>query len=113
MIRKFQLEEACPFYHLGKFLNLAHFKDATDRHSDLYNDNVLRKNLYNIIARDVNAYCEEHNVVSMIRPGDNIEIKTSLLSVYDDIPGCAAAACSLAEQPPERLRFVPPREICT
>ncbi len=86
MIRKFQLEEACPFYHLGKFLNLAHFKDATDRHSDLYNDNVLRKNLYNIIARDVNAYCEEHNVVSMIRPGDNIEIKTSLLSVYDDIP---------------------------
>ena len=37
----------------------------------------------------------------------------ALCRVYDDIPGCAAAACSLAEQPPERLRFVPPREICT
>ena len=36
----------------------------------------------------------------------------ALCRVYDDIPGCAAAACSLAEQPPERLRFVPPREIC-
>jgi len=24
-----------------------------------------------------------------------------------------AAVCSLAEQPPERLQFVPPREICT
>ena len=37
----------------------------------------------------------------------------ALCRVYDDIPGCAAAACSLAERPPERLRFVPPREICT
>ncbi|MFR0796570.1 MAG: hypothetical protein ACLSHG_09995 [Oscillospiraceae bacterium] len=37
----------------------------------------------------------------------------ALCCVYDAIPGCAAAACSLAEQPPERLRFVPPREICT
>ena len=37
----------------------------------------------------------------------------ALCRVYDGIPGCAAAACSLAEQPPERLRFVPPREICT
>ena len=37
----------------------------------------------------------------------------ALCRVYDAIPGCAAAACSLAEQPPERLRFVPPREICT
>ncbi len=37
----------------------------------------------------------------------------SLCRVYDDIPGCAAAAFSLAAQPPERLRFVPPREICT
>ena len=35
----------------------------------------------------------------------------ALCRVYDAIPGCAAAACSLAEQPPERLRFVPPREI--
>jgi len=33
--------------------------------------------------------------------------------VYDGIPGCMAAVCSLAEQPPERLQFVPPREICT
>ena len=37
----------------------------------------------------------------------------ALCRVYDAIPGCAAAACSLAEQPPERLQFVPPREICT
>ena len=37
----------------------------------------------------------------------------ALCRVYNAIPGCAAAACSLAEQPPERLRFVPPREICT
>ena len=36
-----------------------------------------------------------------------------LCRVYDGIPGCMAAVCSLAERPPERLRFVPPREICT
>ena len=34
----------------------------------------------------------------------------ALCRVYDAIPGCAAAACSLAERPPERLRFVPPRD---
>lgn len=28
-------------------------------------------------------------------------------------PGCMAAVCSFAEQPPERLQFVPPRKICT
>ena len=37
----------------------------------------------------------------------------ALCRVYDGIPGCMAAVCSLAEQPPERLQFVPPREICT
>ena len=37
----------------------------------------------------------------------------ALCRVYDGIPGCMAAVCSLAEQPPERLRFVPPREIST
>ncbi len=33
--------------------------------------------------------------------------------VYDEIPGCAAAVCSKAEQPPERLRFVEAAWICT
>ena len=33
----------------------------------------------------------------------------ALCRVYADIP----AVCSRAEQPPERLQFVPPREICT
>ena len=37
----------------------------------------------------------------------------ALCRVYDGIPGCMAAVCSLAEQPPEQLQFVPPREICT
>ena len=37
----------------------------------------------------------------------------ALCCVYADIPGCVAAVCSRAEQPPERLQFVPPREICT
>ena len=37
----------------------------------------------------------------------------ALCRVYDAIPGCMAAVCSLAERPPERLQFVPPREICT
>ena len=37
----------------------------------------------------------------------------ALCRVYDGIPGCMAAVCSLAERPPERLQFVPPREICT
>ena len=37
----------------------------------------------------------------------------ALCRVYADIPGCVAAVCSRAEQPPERLQFVPPREICT
>lgn len=36
----------------------------------------------------------------------------ALCRVYDGIPGCMAAVCSLAERPPERLQFVPPREIC-
>ena len=36
----------------------------------------------------------------------------ALCRVYDAIPGCMAAVCSFAEQPPERLQFVPPREIC-
>lgn len=57
-----------------------------DKRSGMYNDSAIKKTLYDVIARDVNAYCEEHNVESMIRPGGNIEIKTSLLSVYDDIP---------------------------
>ena len=37
----------------------------------------------------------------------------ALCRVYDGIPGCMAAVCSFAERPPERLQFVPPREICT
>ena len=37
----------------------------------------------------------------------------ALCRVYDGIPGCMAAVCSFAEQPPEQLQFVLPREICT
>lgn len=86
MTKKFQFEEECPLYHLGKFLNIYHFKGMIDKRLGMYNESVIKKELYDVIARDVNAYCEEHNVESMIRPGGNIEIKTSLLSVYDDIP---------------------------
>ena len=33
--------------------------------------------------------------------------------VYAEIPGCAAAACSFADDPPERLQFIDPARICT
>lgn len=33
--------------------------------------------------------------------------------LYAEIPGCAAAACSFAETPPERLRLAAPEWICT
>lgn len=36
-----------------------------------------------------------------------------LCRVYDEVPGCAAAVCSMAEQPPERLQFVDAARICT
>ena len=36
-----------------------------------------------------------------------------LCRVYDDVPGCAAAVCSLSEQPPDRLQFVDAARICT
>ena len=86
MAREFHFEEKCPLYHLGKFLNLSHFKDMKRERLDMRNESSLKRTVYEAIARDVNAYCKEHNVEGMIRPGDNIEIKTSLLSAYDDIP---------------------------
>lgn len=36
-----------------------------------------------------------------------------LCRVYDDVSGCAAAVCSMEEQPPERLQFVDQAWICT
>lgn len=36
-----------------------------------------------------------------------------LCRVYDDMPGCAAAVCSMTEQPPERMEFVDVARICT
>lgn len=36
-----------------------------------------------------------------------------LCRVYDGVPGCAAAVCSMEEQPPERLQFVDVARICT
>lgn len=34
-------------------------------------------------------------------------------ALYEDVPGCAAAVCSFAEELPEKMIFVPQCEICT
>lgn len=86
MANKFHFEEKFPFYHLKKFFNLSHFKDTKDRYPDSEKEDIYKKVLYDIIAKDVNLYCEEHSVENLIRPGDNIAIKTSLLSAYNDVP---------------------------
>ena len=88
MTNTFQFEEKCPFYSLKKFININQFKEIYTQNNAYShrNEDIVKKYLYNIIAHDVNAYCAEYNVEGMILPGDNIEIKTSLLSVYNDIP---------------------------
>lgn len=86
MAKKFQLEEKCPFYYLKKFFNLSHFQYTEYKYYNNKNEDVVKKKLYDIIANDVNTYCDNHNIENLIRPGDNIEIKTSLLSVYNNIP---------------------------
>lgn len=86
MGKNFNFEEKCPFYHLKKFLNIRHFKDAEHGHHDIKNMDMAKKHLYDKIANDINAYCKEHNVEKLIHPGDNIAITTSLLSIYNDIP---------------------------
>lgn len=36
-----------------------------------------------------------------------------LCRLYDEVPGCAAAVCSMEAPPPERLEFVDAARICT
>lgn len=85
MAKEFEFEKKCPFVYIGRFLNPDHF-NLKDKQIGAQDELNLRKSLYNVISQDVNEYCKVHNVENIIRPGDNIEILTSLLSIYDNIP---------------------------
>ena len=82
---------------------------TNQRETTIVWDKKTGEPVYNAIVWQCRRTAEQIDELKEKGYGPMLQKRTGL--VPD--PGCAAAACSLAEQPPERLRFVPPREICT
>lgn len=70
---------------------------------------TLRESYYKLTGRGslrTIPFSRENGVLIPPEPGVRCR-------VYEEIPGCAAAVCSMAEEPPVHLQFIESAWICT